>query len=210
MTTAIHILAASAVAASAGIPAIVTAQPADMATAIQAADVVGFWREAGPAKWFAKDPFFDLLFRERFLALHEAAVRGELQSWADTAEGALALVILLDQFPRNAFRGSARMYATDAQALAIAERAITLGLDTQLDIAMRLFMYLPFGHSEDLRHQERSVELNRALRPIDLKHAQGHHDIVKRFGRFPHRNPLLGRPTTPLEQKFLDEGGFAG
>ena len=206
MTLPIKFLATPAIEARAGIPTVVAAQD----SAIGVADVVSFWREAGPAKWFAKDPMFDLLFRERFLRVHEAAARGELQSWETTADGALALVILLDQFPRNAFRGTARMYASDTQALAVANRAIAQGLDGQMDVAMRLFLYLPFGHSEDLRHQERSVELNRALRPIDLQHAQGHHGIVKRFGRFPHRNPLLGRSTTPQEQKYLDEGGFSG
>lgn len=189
---------------------VVAAEPVVAAKATQAAEVVNFWRESGPAKWFAKDPIFDLVFRERFLPLHEAAVRGELQSWASYAQGVLALVILLDQFPRNAFRGTARMYASDAQALAVADRSIAAGLDVALDAEMRLFLYLPFGHAEDQKHQERSVDLNRALRPIDLRHAQHHHDIVRRFGRFPHRNPLLGREMTPEEQKYLDEGGYLG
>lgn len=175
-----------------------------------AADVVGYWREAGASKWFAKDAAFDRHFRERFIQLHEAARRGELQHWMQSSEGALALVILLDQYPRNAFRGTARMYATDAQALAVAEQAIARGLDRELPADLRLFLYLPFGHSEDLRMQERSVELNRGLTPIHLKQAVHHHDIVQRFGRFPHRNPLLGRPMTPEEQQYLDAGGYAG
>lgn len=175
-----------------------------------AASVIGFWRDAGPSKWFAKDADFDRQFRERFLALHEAARRGELNHWMASSEGSLALVILLDQFPRNAFRGTARMYATDAQALAVAQRATALKLDHQLPTEMRLFLYLPFGHSEDLSMQDRSVELHRGLTPFHLKQAVHHRDIVQRFGRFPHRNPLLGRQTTPDEQAYLDAGGYAG
>jgi uncharacterized protein (DUF924 family) len=176
----------------------------------QPADVVAFWREAGPALWFAKDDAFDRRFRERFLAAHEAAARGELAEWAATADGALALVILLDQFPRNSFRGSARMYATDALARSIANVAIAAGQDREIARDMRVFMYLPLGHSEDLADQERCVELARALSPEELAHAEHHRDIVKRFGRFPHRNAILGRPTRPEEQTYLDEGGYAG
>jgi uncharacterized protein (DUF924 family) len=188
------------------------AQPAPKSapTAADAAAVVSFWREAGPRMWFAKDPAFDRRFRERFIVLHEAAARHELEHWMRTPEGALALLILLDQFPRNAFRGSPHMYATDAHARAIAERAIAAGHDRAIDKELRLFMYLPFGHSEDIADQERSVKLSESLGEPSLTHAKGHHDIVKRFGRFPHRNPILGRAMRPEEQKFLDEGGFAG
>jgi uncharacterized protein (DUF924 family) len=176
----------------------------------QAASVLGFWRDAGPSMWFAKDPDFDRRFRERFIDLHEAACRGELEHWMTSPEGSLALVILLDQFPRNAFRGTARMYASDAQALAVAGKAIARNLDLELPTDMRLFLYLPFGHSESLAMQERSVQLNRALSPLHLKQALHHRDIVHRFGRFPHRNSLLGRPTTPDEQRYLDAGGYTG
>jgi uncharacterized protein (DUF924 family) len=180
------------------------------AVAPEAAAVVGFWRDAGPRLWFAKDPDFDRRFRERFLALHEAAMRGELMPWMQTAEGALALLLLLDQFPRNAFRGTPRMYASDGFARVLADTAIRAGHDRGIEPDLRLFMYLPFGHSEQLADQERSLELARGLGEPHLGHAQGHHDIVERFGRFPHRNPILGRTMRPEEQKFLDAGGYSG
>ena len=176
----------------------------------EALDVTRFWREAGPSLWFAKDAAFDARFRDRFMALHEAAARGELEAWRATPDGTLALLILLDQFPRNAFRGTARMYATDAQARAITYAALKDGQDKGVDPQMRLFVYLPLAHSEDLRDQEESVRLAQGLSPTDLSHAQGHRDIIRRFGRFPHRNPILGRAMRPEEQEFLDAGGFAG
>ena len=172
--------------------------------------VVDFWREAGPGLWFAKDDAFDRRFRERFLSAHEAAARGELAGWLATPDGALALVLLLDQFPRNAFRGTPRMYATDALAREVTAAAIDAGHDRAVEALMQLFFYLPFGHSEDLADQERSVALDRRLGQPDLSHAERHRDIVRRFGRFPHRNPILGRPMRPEEQRFLDDGGYAG
>jgi uncharacterized protein (DUF924 family) len=176
----------------------------------EAAAVIAFWRAAGPALWFAKDADFDQRFRERFFTLHEAATRGELSPWQSSPEGALALLILLDQFPRNAFRGTARMYASDGFARLIADAAIARGHDLQIEPALRLFMYLPFAHSEQLADQERSLALNQSLGEPNLSHAKHHHDIVKRFGRFPHRNPILGRVMRPEEQQYLDEGGYSG
>jgi uncharacterized protein (DUF924 family) len=176
----------------------------------EAEAVVDFWREAGPSLWFAKDPAFDARFRQRFLAAHEAAARGELSGWLTTPTGALALLLLLDQFPRNAFRGTRRMYATDALAREMASAAVASGHDRAIDEELRTFMYLPFGHSEDLADQERSVQLNRPLGKEIQSHAEGHREIVRRFGRFPHRNPIFGRTTTAEEQRYLDEGGFAG
>ncbi|RYF41965.1 MAG: DUF924 domain-containing protein [Comamonadaceae bacterium] len=175
-----------------------------------AAEVVQFWREAGPSRWFKKDTAFDADFRARFLAAHEQAAQGGFDHWAATAEGSLALLILLDQFPRNAFRGTARMFATDAQALAIARRAVDAGLDQQVDQELRNFIYLPFMHSESLADQERVVALTQPLGPEPYRFAILHRDIIARFGRFPHRNAQLGRATTAEEQVFLDEGGFAG
>ena len=172
--------------------------------------VVTYWREAGPERWFRKDPAFDADFRARFAAAHVAAASGALGAWADDPVGALALLILLDQFPRNAYRDTARMFATDASARAIAHHAIDRGFDRQTDIALRSFFYLPFMHSEVLAEQERSVELNAVLDDNTQRYAVLHRDIVARFGRFPHRNRMLGRPSTAQEQKFLDEGGFAG
>jgi uncharacterized protein (DUF924 family) len=122
----------------------------------------------------------------------------------------LGLVILLDQYPRNSFRGTPRMYATDSLARKVADEAIRRGHDRSVEPAMQLFVYLPFGHSEELRDQQRSVELNKRLGEPSLTHAKGHHDIIERFGRFPHRNAILGRIPRREETEFLAEGGFAG
>jgi uncharacterized protein (DUF924 family) len=185
------------------------AEPA-VTTPAAALAVVSFWIEAGPALWFAKDDKFDARFRNRFLREHEAAARGELQPWANTPDGALALVILLDQFPRNAFRGTPRMYDTDALARRVAKAAIAQGYDQQIAMELRKFFVLPFAHSEDLADQERSVALARGIGGVDLAHAEHHRDIVKRFGRFPHRNAILGRESTAAEREYLANGGYAG
>jgi uncharacterized protein (DUF924 family) len=173
-------------------------------------DVATFWHEAGPQRWFTKDDAFDAEFKSRFEAAHHAAATGALDAWAADAEGALALLVLLDQFPRNAWRNSAHMFATDGKARAIARAAIEAGLDRQVDAALRPFFYLPFMHSESIEDQERSIELNAALDANTQRFAVLHRDIIERFGRFPHRNKTLGRETTAEEQRFLDEGGFAG
>ena len=175
-----------------------------------AAAVVAFWRQAGPSTWFAKDADFDRRFREAFLGAHEDAARGDLDDWLATSDGSLALVLLLDQFPRNAFRGTPRMYASDTAARRIAATAIAAGHDQRVMPDLRIFFYLPFGHSEELADQERSVALCRPLGPPDSAHSERHRDIVRRFGRFPHRNPILGRIMTQDEQIFLDQGGYAG
>jgi len=180
------------------------------ATPVTAAEVVEFWRQAGPSMWFAKDADFDRRFREAFLSAHEAAARGELDSWLATPTGALALVLLLDQFPRNAFRGTPRMYASDAMARNIAAAAIAAGRDQLVPADLRTFFYLPFAHSEDLADQDRAVALCRPLGDPDSSNSERHRDIVRRFGRFPHRNAILGREMTPEEQEFLDQGGYAG
>jgi uncharacterized protein (DUF924 family) len=179
-------------------------------TSVQAREVLEFWRAAGPALWFAKDEKFDARFRERFLAAHEAAARGELEHWIATAEGALSLVILLDQFPRNAFRGTPRMYDTDALARKAAAKALAAGYDQRLPVELRKFFVLPFAHSEELADQERAVALARRIGPEDLAHAEHHRDIVRRFGRFPHRNAILGRESTPEERQYLESGGYQG
>jgi len=176
----------------------------------EAIAVLDFWVEAGRALWFAKDEGFDRRFRERFVSLHETAARGRLACWTSSASGSLALLLLLDQFPRNAFRGTPRMYATDAMAREIAHQAIEAGHDQQFDDDLRVFFYLPFGHSEHLADQERSVFFTGRLGEPNFSHARRHRDIVRRFGRFPHRNPILGRPMSRQEQEFLDAGGFAG
>jgi uncharacterized protein (DUF924 family) len=175
-----------------------------------AQDVVAFWREAGPSRWFRKDAGFDQAFRDRFLATHEAAARGDLDGWLATPDGALALCILLDQFPRNAFRGSPRMFATDAQARDVARGALAKQFDQAVEDALRQFFVMPFMHSEDLADQHLCVRLSRELPTDTLRYAEQHRDIIERFGRFPHRNAVLARTTTAEEQRFLDEGGFSG
>lgn len=174
-------------------------------------DVLAFWRAAGPKKWFAKDDSFDAEIGSRFFATYEAAARGQLADWEATPDGALALVIVLDQFPRNMFRADARAYAADAIARGVANRAIARGFDRQAPETERHFFYLPFEHSEDLADQERCVALIRVLNDAELlRWAELHADIIRRFGRFPHRNAVLGRTTTAAEQDFLDHDGFAG
>jgi uncharacterized protein (DUF924 family) len=173
-------------------------------------EVVSFWQEAGRPLWFAKDPTFDRCFRQRFLRAHEAATCGEYDGWLATPTGALGLILLLDQFPRNAFRGTPRMYATDALARVAANLAIAAGHDLKISRELRPFVYLPLGHSEDLADQERALELIRLIDEAYATPAARHRDVIKRFGRFPHRNPILGRTMTAEEQDYLDQGGFAG
>jgi uncharacterized protein (DUF924 family) len=176
-----------------------------------AAEVVTFWQEAGPDRWFNKDDAFDKEIGERFFDTYEAAAAGKLSDWEQSAQGALALLILLDQFPRNMFRGDARAFATDPLARAVTAGAIVRGFDSQVPKELRSFFYLPFEHSEDSADQERCIAINKAIGGAEnLKWAEIHADIIRRFGRFPHRNAALGRTTTPDEQAFLDGGGFAG
>lgn len=172
--------------------------------------MVEFWLQAGPERWFAKDAAFDREFRERFLGQHEAAARGELVSWLATPEGALGLVLLLDQFPRNAFRDSPRMYGTDEAATVAARAALAARHDQALPEELRVFLYLPFSHSEHLADQQRAVDLCRALGGEPFSQAEEHRDIIWRFGRFPHRNVVLGRPSTAEEAQYLADGGFLG
>ena len=178
---------------------------------LTAAEIVSFWQAAGYDRWFKKDDAFDEEIRARFLGAYEDAAAGKYADWEKTAEGALALLILLDQFPRNMFRGQARAFETDAMARGITAAALVRGFDSQVPADMRIFFYVPFEHSEKLADQERGVALYKAAGDADgLKWAELHADIIRRFGRFPHRNPALGRVTTPEEQAFLDGGGFAG
>lgn len=172
--------------------------------------VVDFWREAGPSAWFRKDEAFDLRLRQTFLEAHLLAARQALGHWAIEPEGALALLILLDQYPRNAFRGTAHMFATDPLALHYARLVVDQELDLRVDPALRAFCYLPFEHSEDPDDQRRAVDLTRPLDAETQRFARLHADIIERFGRFPHRNALLLRTSTEEELAFLAEGGFAG
>ena len=167
----------------------------------------GTFREA----WFKKDPAFDDEIRRHFLGTTEAAARGELDRWQSDREGALALVILLDQFPRNLHRGSPKAFAADPKAREVARTAIDRGFDVQSTSCERMFFYLPFEHSENLADQERSVELFKRLAEDDpsraeiVPYALRHQEIIQRFGRFPHRNAALGRESTEDEIAFLKE-----
>lgn len=175
-----------------------------------AGEIVRFWRDAGPKAWFAKDETFDGRCRG-FELEHHAAARRELAQWEADAEGALALLILLDQIPRNIFRNSPHAFATDPLAQAIALRAIERRFDAATDSEPRFFFYMPLEHAEDLALQERCLALMEALGNAEYtRFAKLHRDIIARFGRFPHRNAILGRKSTPEELQFLAEGGFAG
>lgn len=185
------------------------------------ADVLAFWFGApGSAEhgrmrkcWFEKDPAFDAEIRRRFLPLVEAAAAGRLDDWAAQPESLLALIVLLDQFPRNLFRNTPRAFAADARALVLAQQAIAQGFDARLMPVARAFIYLPFEHSEDMAMQDRAVALFSALAKHGeefasyLDYAGRHRDVIRRFGRFPHRNAILGRASTPEEIEYLARPG---
>jgi uncharacterized protein (DUF924 family) len=169
-------------------------------------DVLTFWF-SDPGRWWKKDPAFDDEIRDRFLELHEAVRRGERQDWCGTPRGALAYVIVLDQFSRNLFRGSSRSFECDAQALAAARGALDRGFDRGLSADERMFVYMPFMHSEDIADQDRCVALFASEPQQSTSYAEKHRDIIRRFGRFPHRNALLGRQSTAEELEFLKQPG---
>lgn len=178
---------------------------------VAASDVVAFWREAGAGNWFAGGDRFDGACRSRFHDVHFAAARGECDDWAGTADGSLALVLLLDQIPRNLFRSSAHAFATDPLARRKAADAIEAGHDAAFEPALRGFFYLPFEHSEAIADQDHSVMLFTALGHAEyLDYAIRHREAIARFGRFPHRNAALARRNTAEEQAYLDEGGGFG
>ncbi|MGI9416359.1 MAG: DUF924 family protein [Geminicoccaceae bacterium] len=168
-------------------------------------DILDFWfAEETRPRWYDSTKAFDEHCRQRFGDLVERAATGDLAPWEDSANGALALCLLLDQMPRNLFRGTPRAFATDPAAVAVASRAIDKGFDRELDIERRKFLYLPFMHSERPADQERSVAISEALGDANALHyANDHADIIKRFGRFPHRNGILGRTSTSEEEAFL-------
>jgi uncharacterized protein (DUF924 family) len=170
--------------------------------------IVVYWHDAGPSKWFTHDDSFDAELRTRFLNEHFAAARRERETLLDDADDALALILLLDQMPRNVFRNSAHAFATDPLAREYAARAITAGFDRQIDPELRIFFYMPFEHSEDLADQDRAVALCEMLGDANyLDYAKAHRDVIRRFGRFPHRNLALARVNTAEEQAWLDAGG---
>lgn len=178
-------------------------------------EVLLFWLgEVGPKGWFVSDPKVDAACDQRFGALVESALAGSLRDWETTAEGALALLILLDQFPRNLYRGEAKAFAGDARALDVAEQSLAAGFDLDTALPERCFFYMPFEHSERLADQDFSVKMfrERTREAEDwenwVRHAEQHRDLIRRFGRFPHRNAALGRPSTEEEQRHLAEGGY--
>ena len=172
-------------------------------SAPKAAEVLQFWFEDHPTDWFVKEPGFDAAVRSRFIELHESAAVGRLAHWADTARSCLALVIVLDQFPRNMFRGGARAFTTDPLARAAARVILQRGWDRAMQRSEQLFAYLPFEHSELLEDQNLACELMKDFDAEQLRYAVRHREIIERFGRFPHRNGVLGRESTAAEIEFL-------
>lgn len=182
-----------------------------MTSPVTPTDILSFWKAAGYDRWFKKDDAFDAQILDRFAALWQQAADGALSDWESSDDGALALTIALDQFPRNLFRNDPRAFSTDARARDVAARALGRGAETRVDPILKPFFFLPFMHSETLADQDRSVALYEALADADqLKYARIHREIIARFGRFPHRNPILGRIMSAEEQAYLDAKGFAG
>ena len=180
------------------------------APATEAKAVLDFWfSDTARKNWFRKDAAFDREIRDRFAAAQARAAAGALAGREDTPESALALVILLDQFPRNMFRDSPRAFATDAAAQEVVDRALARGFDQRLPLARRSFLFMPFMHSESIADQDRCVSLFETLGKGDtgLEYALSHRDIIARFGRFPHRNAVLDRENTPEEADFLEKPG---
>lgn len=177
-----------------------------------AGEIVTFWAEAGPDRWYEMDPAFDASIRSRFLECWVNAARGDHRDWLSSPRGALGYLILTDQFPRNMFRGEGRAFATDAKARSAALMAIQRDWDLRMDEPIRQFFYLPFMHSEHPVDQDRCVRLFLARMPQTgqggLLHARAHRAVIRRYGRFPYRNAALGRSTTPAEAAFLEGGSY--
>jgi len=176
-------------------------------------DVIEYWfAEPMRSRWFRSTPDLDAQIRERFESVWQQATGGELSAWMQTAEGSLALAVVLDQFPLNMFRGQAGAFASEAQSIEVALHAIDRGFDRQLPGEQLAFLYMPLMHSEDLEHQERSVHLFEAAGlESNARFARHHRDLIRRFGRFPHRNLIIGRPSTAEELAFLaSKEAFSG
>ncbi|MEM8876635.1 MAG: DUF924 family protein [Pseudomonadota bacterium] len=173
-------------------------------------DVLEFWWSAGEATWFSSSPDFDRQCEQRFRGAFELAAQGKLSSWEEDAAGSLALILLLDQIPRNIFRGTPQAFATDGLAKEVADRAISRGFDKAFPAPAIRFFYLPYSHAEDMAAQERCVDLNRVSGEEEgYFYALIHMDAIRRFGRFPHRNEILGRESTADEIAYLETGGFS-
>lgn len=175
------------------------------------AEILDFWINKGPKVWWTKNKTVDQEISERFADLHKKAAVGELSSWRQEPDPALALIILLDQFSRNMFRNDAKSFAQDEMALEIAKTSLANNFDEHCRQELRNFFYLPFMHSEKIGDQNRCISLaHQRTTDATLASAITHQKIIVRFGRFPHRNKVLGRHTTPAEEKFLKDGGFSG
>lgn len=174
-------------------------------------EVLEFWANAGPKKWFAKDTEFDVQIKQQFGTTHDHARNDKLFKWLDTPDNTLALVIVLDQFSRNLFRNDIKTYAQDEQCVAIVHHAMANGFDRKMRHDIGMFMYMPLMHSENISDQKLCLK---EMEHLELKeqaqYAKHHLGIIEKFGRFPHRNEILGRTTTSAEQAFLEEGGFSG
>ena len=174
-------------------------------------EVLAFWLdECSPADWYKSDPEFDATIRDRFLTTWQDATEGALGLWLTYPSGTLAYIILTDQFPRNMFRDDAAAFSTDKAALAAAKSAIAKGWDMRIDPPARQFFYMPLEHSENACDQDRAVRLicERMKDETFLLHARAHREVIRQFGRFPHRNSVLGRSTTAAEKAHLDAGGY--
>nr|WP_037037394.1 DUF924 family protein [Pseudovibrio sp. JE062] len=175
----------------------------------KALEILDFWWTAGGPKWFNGGEAFDKEIREKFEADVAAANRGDYDDWTQTPHGTLALLLLLDQFPRNIYRGSPKAFASDPKAVKVALESLNKNFHTAFPMGYRMFFFLPFEHSEEMDMQDLSVDLFRGLGDQDTYHyALIHMDVIRRFGRFPHRNEVLGRTSTPEEVEFLASGGF--
>ncbi len=174
-------------------------------------EIIHFWfEETAPQQWFQKNSDFDDQIRDRFLVTYEMARDGLCDGWNRDAEGCLALCILLDQFPRNMFRGEADAFSTDGKALLVAKYAVSNGFDQVLHVTQRGFVYLPYEHSEKMEDQKKSVKFFEKMKkddPLGYDYALRHMELIERFGRFPHRNARLGRKSTPEEEEYLAAPG---
>jgi uncharacterized protein (DUF924 family) len=180
-------------------------------TANEVAELLDYWRSIGPKAWFSSGETVDSDIREKFSSLHGRAARGELESWRESPESCLALVILLDQISRNLYRGDHRAFAQDANAREVADYAVSRNFDHLVDDNLAFFFYMPFMHGESLADLDRCGRLihARGLHNV-LRYVRLHRDVIERFGKYPHRNALLGRHTTPAEAEFLNSSGFGG
>lgn len=172
-------------------------------------EILKFWfDESKPVQWFQKNNEFDQEIQARFEPDYNLAIQDIYDGWMESAKGSLALIILLDQFPRNMFRDTAKMFASDHKALLVAKHAVEKRFDTMMQLREKVFLYLPYEHSEDLKDQEKSLELFKPTEeedPTFYSYAKRHYDVIKKYGRFPHRNSILERQNTKLEEEYLSQ-----